>query len=75
MTMQIDRQAETLLRKAADDEVMARFPDAPDGPFGFHIQQAIEKLLKAMLSQGARSLIPQAPKAINAKFSPIIDLC
>jgi HEPN domain-containing protein len=30
---------------------MARFPDAPDGPFGFHIQQAIEKLLKALLSQ------------------------
>jgi len=30
---------------------MARFPGAPDGPFGFHIQQAVEKLLKSLLSQ------------------------
>jgi len=51
MTARIDRQAETLLRKAADDEVMARFPGAPDGSFGFQIQQTIEKLLKALLSQ------------------------
>src|SRR5665213_3353266 len=51
MTVGIDKQAEKLLRKAADDEVMARFPEAPDGPFGFQIQQALEKLLKALLSQ------------------------
>jgi HEPN domain-containing protein len=51
MTAKIDRQAEVLLRKAADDELMARYPLAPDGPFGFHIQQALEKLLKALLSQ------------------------
>lgn len=47
----IEKQAELLLRKAADDEVMARFPGAPDGPFGFEVQQTIEKLLKALLSQ------------------------
>jgi HEPN domain-containing protein len=47
----LDKQAEVLLKKAAEDEVMARFPGAPDGPFGFHIQQAVEKLLKALLSQ------------------------
>jgi HEPN domain-containing protein len=51
MTAKIDKQAEKLLRKAADDEVMARFPEAPDGPFGFQVQQTIEKLLKALLSQ------------------------
>jgi HEPN domain-containing protein len=47
----IDKQAELLLKKAADDEVMARFPGAPDGPFGFEVQQTIETLLKALLSQ------------------------
>ena len=47
----IEKQAELLLRKAADDETMARFPGAPDGPFGFEVQQSIEKLLKALLSQ------------------------
>jgi len=26
-------------------------PGVPDGPFGFHIQQAVEKLLKALLCQ------------------------
>jgi HEPN domain-containing protein len=30
---------------------MANYPLAPDGPFGFHLQQSLEKLLKALLSQ------------------------
>ena len=47
----IDKEAQTLLIKAAEDETVALWPGAPDAPFGFHIQQAIEKLLKALLSQ------------------------
>jgi hypothetical protein len=47
----INKQAQVLLIKAAEDEAMLHWADAPDGPFGFHVQQAIEKLLKALLSQ------------------------
>ena len=49
--MAIDRQAQVLLIKAAEDETVLAAPGIPDGPFGFHVQQAIEKLLKALLSQ------------------------
>jgi len=42
-----------LLRKAAHDEylldLMLREPDSPAEAFGFHAQQAVEKLLKALL--------------------------
>jgi HEPN domain-containing protein len=50
MTQGIDKEAELLLAKAAEDEavLVARIPD---GPFGFHVQQAVEKLLKALLCQ------------------------
>jgi hypothetical protein len=51
MTAGIDRQAQVLLTKAAEDEVVLLLAGIPDGPFGFHVQQAIEKLLKALLSQ------------------------
>ena len=47
----IDKDAQVLLSRAADDETMARLGGVPDGPFGFHVPQAIEKLLKALLSQ------------------------
>jgi|ERR1700678_3435030 HEPN domain-containing protein len=47
----IDPQAETLLIKAAEDEVVLQFAGIPPGPFGFHVQQAAEKLIKALLSQ------------------------
>jgi predicted nucleotidyltransferase len=47
----MDRQAEVLLGKAADDEAVILVSGIPDGPFGFHVQQAIEKLLKALISQ------------------------
>jgi hypothetical protein len=51
MTAGIDRQAQVLLTKAAEDEVVLLIAGIPDGPFGFHVQQAKEKLLKALLSQ------------------------
>ena len=51
MTAGIDRQARTLLAKAAEDEAVLRLSGVPDGPFGFHVQQAIEKLFKALLCQ------------------------
>jgi len=47
----MDRQAEVSLKKAMEDEKVAQWPGSPDGPFGFHVQQAVEKLLKALLSQ------------------------
>jgi hypothetical protein len=51
MTAAIDKQARVLLAKAAEDEAVVHLADVPDGPFRFHVQQAVEKLLKALLSQ------------------------
>ncbi len=45
----VDKEAELLLAKAEDEAVLAA--NIPDGPFGFHVQQAVEKLLKALLCQ------------------------
>ena len=46
--------AALLLRKAAQDEyVVAKLigdPDSPEEIIGFHVQQAVEKMLKAVLS-------------------------
>jgi HEPN domain-containing protein len=46
--------AQLLLRKAARDEIAMRVligsPESPDEAVGFHAQQAVEKLLKAVLS-------------------------
>ena len=46
--------ADTLLRKAAQDEFVLRKlapdPAAPDEAIGFHAQQAAEKMLKAVLA-------------------------
>lgn len=50
MTPGIDKEAELLLAKVAEDEAVLA-ADVPDGPFGFHVQQAVEKLLKALLCQ------------------------
>ena len=46
----VDKEAELLLAKAAEDEAVLA-ANIPDGPFGFHVQQAVEKLLKALLCQ------------------------
>lgn len=46
----IDKEAELLLAKAAEDEAVL-MADIPEGPFGFHVQRAVEKLLKALLCQ------------------------
>lgn len=51
MSNEIDPWAETLLLKAAEDEAIIQIDEIPDGPFGFHAQQAVEKLIKALLSQ------------------------
>jgi HEPN domain-containing protein len=51
MSNLIDPWAEKLLLKAAEDEASIQIKELPDGPFGFHAQQAVEKLLKALLSQ------------------------
>jgi HEPN domain-containing protein len=40
-----------LLHKAEEDAITLGLAGLPDGPFGFHVQQAIEKLLKALLCQ------------------------
>lgn len=53
MTPGIDKEAEILLLKAAEDESVVQLPGVPDGPFGFHVQQAVEKLPKALLCQTA----------------------
>jgi len=51
MSKSIDPWAETLLLKAAEDEIAIQIDELPDGPFGFHAQQTVEKLFKALLSQ------------------------
>jgi HEPN domain-containing protein len=50
MTPAVDKEAELLLAKAAEDEAVLS-ANIPDGPFGSHVQQAVEKLLKAPLCQ------------------------
>jgi HEPN domain-containing protein len=49
--------ADLLLRKAAQDEFtvekLAPDPAAPDEVIGFHAQQAVEKLVKAVLAHAA----------------------
>lgn len=39
-----------MLARAAEDEAVLA-AEIPDGPFGFHVQQAVENLLKALLCQ------------------------
>jgi len=51
MSASIDPWAEKLILKAAEDETAIQIGEMPDGPFGFHAQQAVEKLFKALLSQ------------------------
>lgn len=52
--MKWDEQAQRLRRKAAQDElamtILTGAASAPDEVIGFHAQQAVEKLLKALLS-------------------------
>jgi HEPN domain-containing protein len=43
-------QAQTLLLKAAEDERALQAPENSDAIVGFHAQQAVEKLMKALLS-------------------------
>ena len=44
-------QAQTLLIKAAEDEETLGAPNLSDSILGFHAQQAVEKLIKALLAQ------------------------
>ena len=57
MNSGIDPWAKILLLKAAEDEATIQIEELPDGPFGFHAQQAVEKLMKALLSQLSLALI------------------
>jgi HEPN domain-containing protein len=43
-------QAEKLLIKAAEDESILSSDGIPDSILGFHAQQAVEKLIKALLA-------------------------
>jgi hypothetical protein len=43
-------QAEKLLIKAAEDEAVLGLDGIPESILGFHAQQAVEKLIKALLS-------------------------
>ena len=65
-------EARRLLAKAGDDEyVLDRLLDdaaAPDSMFGFHAQQAVEKLLKAALFAG------DVPPPRTHQLTLLIDL-
>ncbi|MHB1700180.1 MAG: HEPN domain-containing protein [Acidobacteriaceae bacterium] len=43
-------QTDLLLRSSSSDETVLRL-DVSDGVFGFHAQQSVEKLLKALISE------------------------
>jgi HEPN domain-containing protein len=49
--------ARLMMEKAIEDQValerLAEIPTVADAVIGFHAQQAVEKMLKAVLSQGA----------------------
>jgi hypothetical protein len=49
----MDPQAEMLLRISAEDELITQLDGIPHAIFGFHAQQTIEKLLKALLAEKA----------------------
>ncbi len=51
MTTRQPTQAQTLLIKAAEDEKALGAPNLSDAILGFHAQQAVEKLIKALLAQ------------------------
>ena len=44
-------QAQILLVKATEDEMALGAPNLSDSILGFHAQQAVEKLIKALLAQ------------------------
>jgi HEPN domain-containing protein len=44
-------QAQILLIKAAEDEKALHVPENPESILGFHAQQAVEKLIKALLTE------------------------
>ena len=44
-------QAQILLIKAAEDEASLHLEGIPEAVLGFHAQQAVEKLIKALLAQ------------------------
>jgi HEPN domain-containing protein len=47
----MESQTQTLLKKSAEDEQTMGLVGVPPTLFGFHAQQAVEKLLKALLSE------------------------
>jgi hypothetical protein len=47
----MDPQTQVLLNASADDETTMLLPALPPAHFGFHAQQAVEKLLKALIAQ------------------------
>lgn len=49
MTAKRVASIEQLLRASSDDEATLQYP-LPDSGFGFHAQQAVEKLYKALLA-------------------------
>lgn len=46
----MDPQTELLLQRSAEDEATMLLEGIPAAAFGFHAQQAIEKLLKALIA-------------------------
>lgn len=63
----MDPQAELMLHKAADDRSVLDFA-LPDAIFGFHAQQAVEKLLKALIA--AHNVRYER----THEFKPLLDL-
>ncbi|WP_263356844.1 HEPN domain-containing protein [Acidicapsa ligni] len=79
MSNRIADKAQTLLHKAAEDELVFNWPLAPDAVFGFHAQQAAEKLLKALLAQLGVEFelthnLTKLAKAVELIDGPIPDL-
>src|SRR5271165_5934362 len=79
MTNRAAAKAELLLHKAAEDEAVLNWPQSPDVVFGFHAQQAAEKLLKALLAQAGIEFelthnLTKLAKAVALVDQPLPDL-
>jgi HEPN domain-containing protein len=79
-------RAQIFLIKAAEDEAALHADGNPDAVLGFHAQQAVEKLIKALLSQlgvpfelthnlaRLQTILEVAGEALPATPSPLGEL-
>ena len=72
----MDPQTEVLLAKSADDELTMMLDGIPESAFGFHAQQAAEKLIKALLNErGIKYPRTHELQILTAELGKIGEIC